>query len=293
MDSSAAHAIAKLKDVLHRYYSLEVTVFVTGRHRQGFPCAYALSEALTKEDAHTTVDFNDIQSSSPSPARAVRGSIAVKPGTKSLQASKALRNFAKNHVFNTLDEALMLAEDILIAREKPRLLVKTGSLELHGNEDLSLDEERNLAARYVENLSPDGNKYETKQAIKILLSKATREEYTEGQLLWHQGDESDSAKLLVRGKLVATISGTDVAEIVVHGNVLGELGLIEGVRRLSTVKVISEKAILYSISRSAWEEVVRKKPEAARVLDRIAIRYLAQRVQHVSNRIVETRCLPV
>ena len=68
MDSSAAHAIAKLKDVFHRSYSVEVTIFVTGRHREGFPCAYALSEALTAEDTHSSVDFNDVRTSSPSPA---------------------------------------------------------------------------------------------------------------------------------------------------------------------------------------------------------------------------------
>jgi len=293
MDSSAAHAIAKLKDVFHRFYSVEVTIFVTGRHREGFPCAYALSEALTTEDAHVSIDFNDVKVSSPAPASAPRGTISVTPGSKSMRASATLRKFAKNHVFNSLDEALMLAEDILIAREKPKLLAKVPSLEFHDIDDLTLEEEKLLAARYFENLTPDGKRFENTQAISTLLSKATREEYSEGDVLWQQGDESDSAKLLVRGKLVATVKGADVSEDVARGNVLGELGLIEGVRRFSTVKVTSNKAVLYSINRSAWEEIAQKKPEAARILDRIAIRYLAHRVNHVSNRIVETRCLPV
>lgn len=293
MDSSAAHSIAQLKNVLHRSYGLEVTIFNTGRNREGFPCAYALSEALTAEDAHVAVDFNDVKASSPTPARAPRGSISVSPNSKSMRASMALRNFAKNHVFNNLDDALMLAEDILVAREKPKLLIKTASLEFHDHGDLGQEEEQRLAARYFENLTPDGTAFGTKQAISFLVSKATREEYKAGDVLWQQGDESDSAKLLVHGKLVATIQEADVVEHVSKGNILGEIGLIEGFRRLSTVRVTSEKAILYSISRSAWEEIVEKRPESARILDRIAIRYLAQRVQHVSNRIVETRCLPV
>lgn len=278
MDSSAAHTIAKLKDVFHRSYAVEVTIFVTGRHREGFPCAYALSEALTSEDAHVSVDFNDVQASSPTPARAPRGSISVSPGSKSMRASMALRNFAKNHVFNSLDEALMLAEDILIAREKPKLLVKVGSLEYHDQQDLTLEGERVLAARYVENLTPDGKNFENKLAIAALLSNATREEYSQGEVIWQQGDESDSAKLLLYGKLVATVKGADVTEEIVRGNVLGELGLIENVRRFSTVKVTSDIAVLYSIGRSPWQELVQKNPEAARILDRIAIRYLAHRV---------------
>jgi SulP family sulfate permease len=210
-----------------------------------------------------------------------------------MKASMTLRTFAKNHVFNSLDEALMLAEDILIAREKPKLLVKTASLEFHGHDQLSLDDERILAARYISRLTPDGKNYDTKQAINALLSKATREEYMRDEVLWKQGDESDCAKLLLSGHLVARVDGTDSIEHVAHGNVLGEYGLIEHARRLSSVTVSSDKAVLYSISREAWEEISKTKPEAARILDRIAIRYLAQRVQHVSNRIIETRCLPV
>ena len=293
LDSTAAHAIAKLKDVLHRSYSIEVTIFVTGRRREGFPCAYALSEALTSENAGASIDFNDVQTTSPVPAKAPRGSISVTPGSKSMKASMTLRSFAKNHVFDSLDAALMLAEDILIAREKPKLLIKTGSLEFHGQGQLDLEDERHLAARYIQNLTPGGAHLENKQAINSLLSTATREERTKGEVLWKQGDESDCVKLLISGSLVATVDGTDVMEHVERGNVLGEYGLIENVRRLSSVKVTSDTAVLYSISRRDWEDTAQKNPAAARILDRIAIRYLAQRVQHVSNRIIETRCLPV
>lgn len=291
MDSSAAHAIAKLKDVFHRSYSIEVTIFVTGRHRDGFPCAYALSEALTTEDTHETIDFNDVFVASPKPARAPRGSIAIKPGSKSMKASMTLRKFAKNHVFNSLDDALMLAEDILIAREKPGLLKKNSAL-AYDQDEISIEDEHNSAVKYLESLTPDSKSDGAKRAIQYLISKAVREEYSEGDVIWERGDESNSAKLLLYGKLVAA-TGVDVTENVARGNFLGELGLIEGIRRLSTVKVTSKKAILYSINRAAWDEIVQKKPEAARILDRIAIRYLAQRVQHVSNRIFETRCLPV
>ena len=187
----------------------------------------------------------------------------------------------------------MLAEDILIAREKPKLLIKTGSLEFHGQGQLDLEDERHLAARYIQNLTPGGAHLENKQAINSLLSTATREERTKGEVLWKQGDESDCVKLLISGSLVATVDGTDVMEHVERGNVLGEYGLIENVRRLSSVKVTSDTAVLYSISRRDWEDTAQKNPAAARILDRIAIRYLAQRVQHVSNRIIETRCLPV
>lgn len=55
-----------------------------------------------------------------------------------------------------------------------------------------------------------------------------REEYTDGQTLWQQGDESDCAKLLVRGELIAYTDAegrtNHAVERVPAGNIVGELG---------------------------------------------------------------------
>ena len=63
--------------------------------------------------------------------------------------------------------------------------------------------------------------------------------------------------------------------------------------RMSSVKCLSDEAVVYSLSRQSYDELLQKDPHAARLIDLICIRYLSARVQHVSNRIFETRCLPI
>ena len=56
--------------------------------------------------------------------------------------------------------------------------------------------------------------------------------------------------------------------------------------RMSSVIFVTGEAAMYSLtSRVDWEELI--------AVDYICISYLANRVQHVSNRIFETRCLPI
>ena len=84
------------------------------------------------------------------------------------------------------------------------------------------------------------------------------------------------------------------SEVVFSGNLIGELGLVQGIPRMSSVQCISDEgAVLYSLSRKCYEELVQSAPHLARQIDMICISYLANRVQHVSNRIFETRCLPI
>jgi sulfate permease, SulP family len=301
MDSSAAHAVAKLKRIMHTLFNVEVTMFVSGSHRSSFPCDYALAEALSKdEDKGTTLDFNDVDvDATPKPARAPRGSVCITPGSKAMEASKTLRRFPRYHVCDSLDKALEFAEDVLVARRDPLLFQKEKIRQLHplehSDSDLTLDDERILATLYLENLAASSpiSEREVKQAVSKILSLCRREEFTENQLIWKQGDKSDSMKVLVRGKLLANLAGTDVSEVINQGSTIGELGLVQGGRRLSTVVCSSSMAVAYSLDRTSWEQLVRKHPSVARVVDLIVIRYLSQRVQHVSNRIFETRCLPI
>ena len=73
------------------------------------------------------------------------------------------------------------------------------------------------------------------------------------------------------------MEGTEICEVVIRGNFVGELGLVDGTRRLNTVRCASEVAVLYSLDRSAWEELNRRNMKAARLLDRVAIRNIHTR----------------
>lgn len=212
------------------------------------------------------------------------------------EISDVLKLIPKNQVCAGFDDALVFAEDILITREDPFLLKRESRIvHLHEgkNEDLDELEEKELAIHYLQNLLRVDSSSDGKRDATAFLSYFKREVYTKNEVVWNQGDKSDSAKLIICGELTATMKGTAVREEIPRGVVIGELGLIEGVDRLSGVACDSDGAVVFSLSRDAWELLIKKDPAVARILDHIAIRYLSHRVQHVSNRIYETRCLPV
>jgi SulP family sulfate permease len=82
-------------------------------------------------------------------------------------------------------------------------------------------------------------------------------------------------------------------ETVQVGRMVGELGLVQGSARMSSVRCLSDEVVVYRLSREAFEYLIQNNPSSARLMDLICITYLANRVQHVSNRIFETRCLPI
>jgi SulP family sulfate permease len=316
MDSSAAHAVAKLKKIIHRLFGVEVSIFVTGSGRGGFPCEYALTEALCPEAAEQIqgagIDWNDMPGEEEpevqqphlgreESARSVnRGSISVSPGTASVAASQLLSKRTDGQVCESLDEALRFAEDILIAREKPSLVHSDSRSSCIDISDLAkiemtLQEEQYHAKKYIKELfsSADVMSSDAIDAnAELLLSFMERKEYLREQALWEQGDDSDCAQLLVVGELVSIIEDTGASEPVKFGNMVGELGLVHEAKRLTTLLCSSEKAVLYSLSRRNWHIITTQYPQLARMVDAIVIRYLAHRVQHVSNRYFHTT-LPV
>ena len=118
-----------------------------------------------------------------------------------------------------------------------------------------------------------------------------RVEFNRDDVLWKQGSWSDCTYLLVQGTLKSVVEGTDAIETIPCGNIVGEVPFVHRTNRLTTLSCHSETVLCYRIDRDQWETLQNKAPKAARMLDEVAIRYLTQRVQHVSNRIFETRCL--
>jgi SulP family sulfate permease len=199
---------------------------------------------------------------------------------------------AGSHVTEDSNQALVYAENFLIARHDPALLENTEeSRGIQLDEHSSISDEREVALRYLVRICPAGINIKFAQ---MLFSKFAREVYFRDDYLWRQGSQSTSIKLLVRGSLLSVLeneAGTE--EIVRPGNLLGELGVIEDVPRFSSVQCLSDEAIVYSLIREDYHELVRSCPQAARLIELICIRYLSARVQHISNRVFETRCLPI
>jgi SulP family sulfate permease len=112
-------------------------------------------------------------------------------------------------------------------------------------------------------------------------------------IIWRQGDLSDKALLLVSGELTSTLeeeAGT--MEIIESGHLVGEYGIINGQRRLSTMQATKDSEVLV-ISSVGYEKLTEERPDLALILVKICVGYLGRRVQYVGNRVWESHCIPL
>ena len=178
----------------------------------------------------------------------------------------------------------------MISVVEPNLLYSSikQSLLAGGGVNVEIKDERSLAIDLLLEKCD-----ESRERIETFFSYFNREIYRKGDVVWRQGMRSDCAKLLVMGNLIASLENeAGTTEPISVGSVIGESGLVENCNRNSTVLVL-EDSIVYSLSLKSWEEMKDEDPRCAQVLYSIVVRYLTLRVQHCSNRIFETRCLPI
>jgi len=281
IDSSAAHAIVKLKDTILKEYRIQLCLFVTGSV-EGFPTEFDLRDQLSTECHKDSVSCSPSEDTS-----LLATQIQDEESKKDLQ-------YNGSRVCDSLDMALMEAEDALIARQNPSLVEEDDTLSqctLNVQSDrLSSKEEK---VEFISTLNDLCTDISSGDANKMF-SSFRREVFQEGELIWKQNDESNCVKLLILGQLIAELENeAGTTEVVPKRSIIGELGLVNGNPRMSTVKCLSKEAVLYSMSRASFEELISTQPHLARYIDLICVKYLALRVQHVSNRIFETRCLPI
>lgn len=312
IDSSAAQTISKMKDSLLSKYSIEVCIFVTGSEF-GFPTEFDLSKHLSSSFSSSsasssyqkkqTDEENDDDNEEDLPLEQVNEETALLLSAKSIGDDKLYRSkFVGSHVLNSLDLALSFAEDALIVRKDPSLLrneegfnyyLETADIEMTvgRSDDENRNNETNMAIRCFQNLCPIEINSEDGE---YLFSLFTREVYKRDEYVWYQHSTSDSVKLLLYGMLIAELENeAGTTELISSGTMIGELGLVNGNARMSSVKCLSEFCIVYSMSRDVYDEQATVRPKIVRYIDLICVKYLALRVQHVSNRIFETRCLPI
>jgi len=297
MDSSAAHAVAKLKSRIHRLFKVELSIFCTGSDRGGFPCEFALSEALSSttktkcsknKGRGAEMDISDINISN------IRGSVSVSSDTASKRASEILASRMDGRVCETLDDALQFAEDMLICRQDDGHDFESLSYALHDSRvDMTPNEESYRAKVYLQNMFSHGSSKEFQElSASMIVSMMTREEYRKSDIVWDHGAHSSSLKIVVSGELLSLVDETGASEIVKTGSIVGELGLVHGISRLTTLACLTPTAILYSLDVGSWQKLKDDHPKTASLIDGIVITYLAHRVQHVSNRYFHTT-LPV
>eukprot|EP00956_Cyclotella_meneghiniana_P016751 scaffold26695_cov71-Cyclotella_meneghiniana.AAC.12 len=305
MDSSAAQAIAKLNNSIRNNFDVEIVIFVSGSE-DGFPCDYDLSEKVDEDVTNRRKSSRQLLQPDlcPDDSMIVEGSNDDVNLSDSLEAriiqyrerskSSVIATIPNSRVCASLDDALIFAEDVCLA------LIDTNILQNDVNErHLSVPSSLSSLSRTIEE---DGAKMilttlcrgATPSDIETLFSLLIRETYGFDDVIWNQGDPSDCMKLLVDGTLISLLEDEHGAtETICPGSTIGELGLVNDSYRFTTVKVLSDEAVLYTLTKERWAKLTLDSPRIARFIDLLVVRYLSHRVQHVSNHILDRRSLPV
>ena len=89
----------------------------------------------------------------------------------------------------------------------------------------------------------------------MIVSMMVREEYSKSDIIWDQGADSKSLKIVMGGELLSIIDESGASELVKIGNIVGELGLVHSTNRLTTLACSSPTVVVYSLDIVQWRNL--------------------------------------
>lgn len=123
--------------------------------------------------------------------------------------------------------------------------------------------------------------------LKLLVFTSERLSYRAGQSIFHQGDDADSAYVIVDGEADILIDTPDGQIAVAHlgkNALVGEIGLLCDVPRTAGVRATTDLAAL-KISKEHFLKLLKEFPDAATSV----MRELAQRLATTTRELTEAR----
>jgi CRP-like cAMP-binding protein len=132
--------------------------------------------------------------------------------------------------------------------------------------------------------------------VEKLVGLFERQSVSSGTYLWKIGDDPDFCLLLSEGCLVALadepeggLSEEEAGEEILVGHLVGEYSLLMNSTRQGSLRA-AEDSIVYVLRRGVFDEM---EDDLRVLLYRICLQYLGHRTLHVSNRLLESKCVPI
>jgi SulP family sulfate permease len=121
-----------------------------------------------------------------------------------------------------------------------------------------------------------------------IASYMERQELTNGEFLFHQGEPSDSVVLQASGCVAITIIDEHGRPVrlrrMIGHTVVGEMGFYRGVARTASV-VAEGPTVTYRLTREALDKMQAEDPTAAAALHKLIIRLLSDRLEFANREI--------
>lgn len=186
-----------------------------------------------------------------------------------LDANGVIHKFGHEWLFDDTESALAHCEDLLLKQVAAEALKRRHSVIANSS--------------ILKGLS--------RSQLRILASFVGKERFETGDTIFQQGDESDKAYFVMRGRveIVLDIPGSSRVKrvsVLDEGNLCGEMGLLDGTPRSASV-IACGKVVCLSISRQAFDALTEQYPEINTQLMRDITRLFAARLRVANNMITE------
>ncbi len=128
--------------------------------------------------------------------------------------------------------------------------------------------------------------------VRRVIASARRRRFANGEVLFHEGDPATTVHLVAKGRVAVRVTTPrgEVAtvDLLLAGDVVGELALLAPGRRRTASAVAMEPTETLSIDEATFSDLRRDDP----VVSDFLIQLLAARVHRVTDRLLEALYLP-
>ena len=181
-----------------------------------------------------------------------------------IKAAGVLGRRSKHKVFASRNDALEWCENKLLARH-----------------DIDHVSEASFAEWLADELGDEDD-------VRRLMSYFERLELAKGDVLFRQGDPSDSIELVAAGCVAVTIAQADgkIAKLrrMAGQTVIGEMGFYRGQPRAATI-LAEEPTVVYRLTRKAFLRMHKRDPEIVSSFHRMIVRVLADRLDFANREV--------
>ncbi len=130
------------------------------------------------------------------------------------------------------------------------------------------------------------------EEVRRLIASARRRRFARQEVLFHEGDPATTVHLVAKGRIAVRVTTPQgevaTVDLVLTGDVVGELALLSPGRRRGATAVAMEPTETLSIDETTFSSLRRDDPAVSDFL----VQLLAARVHRLTDRLLEALYLP-
>ena len=138
----------------------------------------------------------------------------------------------------------------------------------------------------------------SEHVTSLLVGAGRRRRFARREVLFHEGDLSDSLHVILEGRVavrvMSAVGAAVTVDVLSRGEILGEIGLVDEQPRRAATTVALEPTLTVAVARTTLKDLRGERPEVTEYLFAVSARRnrdLIQRVAELGSSSADTRVL--